>query len=74
MRWLKRLFRIKKGKTPFATITTIEGKRHYSAPPGGYGDWKNPTVDLWGKRNTSSGKFEKIKREGKPFKGVKREN
>lgn len=38
------------------------------APP------RNPTVDLWSKRNTSSGHFERIKKEGKPFKGVKREN
>lgn len=59
---------------PVARITTIEGKRHYSGPPGGYRDKYNPTLGLWEKRNTSSGHFEAIRKSGDPFKGVKREN
>lgn len=35
---------------------------------------KNPTKGLWSKRNSSSGAFTKIKRSGKVFKGVRREN
>lgn len=57
-----------------ATLTTIEGKRHYSGPPGGYSEKYNPTLGLWEKRNTSSGKFEAIRKSGNVFKGVKREN
>jgi hypothetical protein len=34
----------------------------------------NPLIGLWEKRNTPSGYFVKIKKSGKVFKGVKREN
>lgn len=37
-------------------------------------DGRNPLVGLWGKRNTSSGHFDAIKRSGDVTKGVRREN
>lgn len=56
-------------KKPVATITTIEGRRHYSGPPGGYGLWdsrpaasvKPPAFkwwQFWAKR-----RFYHVKRE-----------
>jgi hypothetical protein len=34
---------------------------------------KNPTTDLWTKRDTKSGQFTDVKKDGRPFKGVRRE-
>lgn len=34
----------------------------------------NPMTDQWVKRDTSTGKFMDVKQDGKPFKGVRREN
>ena len=35
---------------------------------------RNPKTGLWTKRDTSSGKFTKVKKTGGSFKGVRREN
>jgi hypothetical protein len=34
----------------------------------------NPATDLWTKRDTSTGQFLDTKRNGDPFKGVRKEN
>lgn len=33
----------------------------------------NPQTDKWVKRDTETGRFEEVKEDGKPFKGVARE-
>jgi hypothetical protein len=35
---------------------------------------KNPKTDLWTKRNTTDGRFMDVKKDGEPFKGVRREH
>lgn len=35
---------------------------------------KNPLIGLWSKRNASSGVFDKIKKSGNMFKGLRKEN
>jgi len=34
---------------------------------------KNPKTDQWVKRDTSTGKFTDVKKDGTPFKGVTKE-
>lgn len=34
---------------------------------------RNPTTGDWTKRNDATGQFTEVKRDGKPFKGVRRE-
>jgi hypothetical protein len=35
---------------------------------------KHPTTGVWTKRDTTSGRFLKSKKDGGPFKGVRRES
>lgn len=34
---------------------------------------KNPVTDLWTKRDAKTGQFRDVKKDGDPFKGVRRE-
>lgn len=34
----------------------------------------NPVTDQWVKRNTETGEFMDVKEDGKPFKGVRKED
>lgn len=34
----------------------------------------NPTTQQWVKRNTDDGRFLDVKQDGKPFKGIRKEN
>lgn len=34
----------------------------------------NPTTELWVKRDSKTGRFMDVKQDGKPFKGVRKEN
>ena len=46
---------------------------HGNGTPGRVKTATPPTVGLWTKRDTSTGRFEKAKREGGSFRGVERE-
>jgi hypothetical protein len=50
-----------------------EGDGHRNGAVRDRSQVKNPTTDLWTKRDTKSGQFTDVKKDGRPFKGVRRE-
>jgi len=45
-----------------------------SAMGRGMRETAKAVIDMWGTRPRSQGRFERIRRGGKPFKGVRKEN